>query len=117
MLKNNAQKDVLESIHREFVEEIIEKSEKIPVEEINPESFRTAFRHLDWGGFPYKETVIVTYKSEYQEVHDIPVYEYDIIPEGTAIVMHPDSVAPAPPEMVKPGVIAYPDGIVTLQEE
>lgn len=114
---SNLINDKIQSVYQDFVEEVIEESEVIEVDEINPESLRTAFSHLDENGFRYQEAYIVINESEYERIHGVPVEEYKILPENTAIIIHKDAIAPSPPEMIKPGVIVYSKGIVTIKED
>lgn len=117
MLENNAFQEVREKVYRDFVEEVIEASTVIETDEIDPEAFRDAFYELDNHGFDFSEAVIIINESEYEQIHGVPVKEYKILPENTAIIIHPNSIDPSPPEIVKPGIIVYPGGIVTLKKD
>lgn len=117
MLEHNSLQKLTNFVYQDFVEEVIEESEVIEVDEINPDSLRTAFWHLDGNAFRYQEAFIFTKDLEYEEVHGVPVKKANNIPSDTVIVLHPKAIAPSPPEVMKPAIIVHPEAIVTIKEK
>jgi hypothetical protein len=117
MLEHNSLKKARRQMHQDFVDDVIEDSEVIEVDKINPDSLRTAFWHLDGNAFRYEEAFIFTKDLAYEQVHGVPVKKANNIPDDTAIVLHPKAIAPSPPEVMKPAIIIHPEAIVTIKEK
>jgi len=113
-------KRTVRRIYEEFVEELIENSTIIEVETINYDSILQGVKHIRENGFDREEINLLS--SSLQTVMQfrncIQINEFDFystVPDNTVILFDEDTVRPSPPELIKPGIIVQPEGIVTLK--